>query len=333
MVRNLYQSDISYLTMLSLIGSEGFVADDYMYYVFDEEKGLEGLDKICCEDDVQQMLAHSHNEKILNIRVVGALEACNADENHENRDSYFAEHCINTQQSCTKLVDISMDRKEELKKSMVQREADLNHFEGDTDVSEFVSDDEAANSGSDGNNVDFQSEYSSEDEAAKQDTTVVQKLKVVRKPGPTSRSHHEVEKMEKADWFPEADEKCFPGDYGISDEEDEPEGSYKLPSGRKRRNKKLKDRIWYDHKLQGPVEQFCKGLCFITVYEFRDALRDFHIRTLRNFQYHRNAPDRIIVWCSERAQGCDFYICASKLVKEICPRGNNKVIIYFLISW
>ena len=44
-VRNLYQSDISYLTMLSLIGSEGFVADDYMYYVLDEEKGLEGLDK------------------------------------------------------------------------------------------------------------------------------------------------------------------------------------------------------------------------------------------------------------------------------------------------
>jgi len=263
------------------------------------------------------MLIHSHNEKILNIRVVGALEACNADENHENRDSYFAEHCINTQQSCTKVVDISMDRKEELKKSMVQREADLNHFEGDTDVSEFVSDDEAANSGSDGNNVDFQSEYSSEDEAAKQDTAVVQKLKVVRKPGPTSRSHHEVEKMDRADWFPEADEKCFPGDYGISDEEDEPEGSYKLPSGRKRRNKKLKDRIWYDHKLQGPVEQFCKGLCFTTVYEFRDALRDFHIRTLRNFQYHRNAPDRIIVWCSERAaQGCDFYICASKLAHE-----------------
>ena len=32
--------------------------------------------------------------------------------------------------------------------------------------------------------------------------------------------------MEKPDWLPEADEKCFPGDYGISDEEDEPEGSY-----------------------------------------------------------------------------------------------------------
>lgn len=199
---------------------------------------------------------------------------------------------------------------------MVQREADLNHFEGDTDVSEFVSDDEVANSGSDGNNVDFQLQYSSEDEAAKQDTTVVRKLKVVRKPGPTSRSHHEVEKKEKVDWFPEADKKRFPDDYGISDEEDEPEGSYKLPSGRKRRNKKLKDMIWYDQKLQRPVEQFCKGLCFITVYEFRDALKDFHIRTLRNFHYHRNALDRIIVWCLERAQGCDFYICASKLAHE-----------------
>ena len=64
MVRNLYLSDISYLTMFSLIGSEGFVADDYMYYVFDEEKGLEGLDQICCEDDVQQMLIHSHMKNL-----------------------------------------------------------------------------------------------------------------------------------------------------------------------------------------------------------------------------------------------------------------------------
>ena len=94
----------------------------------------EGFNQICCEDDVQPMLINSHNEKILNIRVVEAHDACNADE---NRDSYFAEHCINTQQSCSKVVDISIDRKEELKKTMVQREADLNHFEGNTDVSEI----------------------------------------------------------------------------------------------------------------------------------------------------------------------------------------------------
>ncbi|XP_020181711.1 uncharacterized protein [Aegilops tauschii subsp. strangulata] len=60
--------------------------------------------------------------------------------------------------------------------------------------------------------------------------------------------------MEKADWFPEADEKWFPDDYGISDEEDEPEGSYKLPSGRKRRNKKLKDMIWARRKIVDVVQ-------------------------------------------------------------------------------
>ena len=52
MVRNLYQSDISYLTMLSLIGSEGCGADDYMYYVADEEKGIEGLEHLGSKDDV-----------------------------------------------------------------------------------------------------------------------------------------------------------------------------------------------------------------------------------------------------------------------------------------
>ena len=145
---------------------------------------------------------------------------------------------------------------------------------------------------------------------------MVQKLKAVRNPGPTSRSHHEAEKKEKPDWFPEADEFCFPGDPGISDEEDEIKGAFKLPSGRKRRLKKMKERVWFNEKLPDPQEQFCKGLCFTNVYVFRDALRDFHIRTLRNFQYHRNAPDRIIVWCSERAHGCDFYICASKIAHE-----------------
>ena len=301
-VRNMYQSDISFGTLISLIRSEGCCSDDYMYYVSDAHKGIEGLEKISSEDDVQQMLLHSLNEKSVNIRVVRANELCNADE---NRDYYFVDHCINTQQSCTKLVDTSMDRKEELKKSILQREADLNHFEGDTDVSEFLSD-------SDGNSVELQAVSSSDDE----DRPMTQKLKPVRNPGPTIRSHNEAEKMEKPDWLPEADEKCFPGDYGISDEEDEPEGSYKLPSGRKRRNMKLKERVWFNPKLPNPEDQFCKGLCFTSVYEYRDALRDFHIRTLRNFQYHRNAPDRIIVWCSERAQGCDFYITASKIAHE-----------------
>ncbi|KAE8779100.1 Protein FAR1-RELATED SEQUENCE 5 [Hordeum vulgare] len=104
----------------------------------DEVKGIEGLEKICSKYDVHQTLIYSHTEKILNIRVMRADEPCNADE---NKDSYFAEHCINTQQSCTKVVDISIDRKEELKNNIIQIKADLNHFEGDNDVSEFLSDD------------------------------------------------------------------------------------------------------------------------------------------------------------------------------------------------
>ena len=311
MVRGIYQSDISFLTMVSLIRSEGYGADDYMYYLLDEEKGIEGMEHLGSEHDVQQMLIHFEKEKSVNIRVVRADEPCNADE---NRDSYFAEHCINTQQSCTKLVDAISDRKDELKQSCLQMEADFNHFEGDTDVSEFLSDD--VQSGSDDNNVQLHPGSPSEEEAAQVDTSVVQKLKPVRNPGPTIRSHQEVQKEVKPDWFPEADEFCFPGDVGITDEEEEPEGAFKLASGRKRVLKKSKDRVWFNEKLPDPHEQFCKGLCFTSVYEYRDALRDFHIRTLRNFQYHRNAPDRIIVWCSERAQGCDFYITASKIAHE-----------------
>ena len=163
MCRRIYQSDISFLTMVSLIRSEGYGADDYMYYVIDEEKGIEGMEHLGSEHDVQQMLIHFEKEKSVNIRVVRANGPCNADE---NRDSYFAEHCINTQQSCTKLVDAVSERKDELKQSSLQMEADFNHFEGDTDVSEFLSDE-------DGNNVELHTGSSSEEEAAKQNRSMV----------------------------------------------------------------------------------------------------------------------------------------------------------------
>ncbi|KAE8780503.1 MATE efflux family protein 3, chloroplastic [Hordeum vulgare] len=119
----------------------------------DDDKGIEGLEKISSEDDVRQMLLHSLNEKIVNIRVVRANEPY-------------------------------------------------------------------------GNNVELQAVFCSDDE----DRPVAQKLKPVRNPGPTIRSHNEVEKKEKPDWLHEADEKCFSRDYGVSVKEDEPEGAYKLPS-------------------------------------------------------------------------------------------------------
>ena len=67
MVRGIYQSDISFLTMVSLIRSEGYGADDYMYYVVDEEKGIEGMEHLGSEHDVQQMLIHFEKEKSVNI--------------------------------------------------------------------------------------------------------------------------------------------------------------------------------------------------------------------------------------------------------------------------
>ncbi|XBH88213.1 hypothetical protein VPH35_075517 [Triticum aestivum] len=71
-------------------------------------------------------------------------------------------------------------------------------------------------------------------------TNAAKKLKPVRKPGPTSKSHSQPEHIKFEDYVPEADEYCFPGDFGISDEDDAP----RLPSGRKSRKKQKKERIW-----------------------------------------------------------------------------------------
>ena len=58
-------------------------------------------------------------------------------------------------------------------------------------------------------------------------------------------------------------------------------------------------------------------LCFRDVYQFREALSRLHIVQVRNFHYHRNCKDRIIVWCKEReVHGCSFYMTASKIKHE-----------------
>lgn len=297
--RGIYQSDISLLTLVALIASEGYGDDDYMYYAKDEEKGVEGIEHIGTKEKVQEMLNLFQHEKVLNITVV------NADEQVSSSSAQPVEHYINTQQSCTwkrgeeetELEKSRNDRKAELEKSWIQRETQLRHYEGDTDLSEFCYDE--LQSDPDAEYVDVDVDSASEQEPAMATSSVQQKLKPVRKPGPTSRSHHEPEHKFFPDWVSEADEFCFPGDFGISDEEDETEGAYKLPSGRKRRPNKVKYRVWFDESLPDAHEQLCKGLCFKHVYQFKEALRDFHIRTSRNFQYHRNTPSRITVWCSE----------------------------------
>lgn len=99
-------------------------------------------------------------------------------------------------------------------------------------------------------------------------------------PGPISRAHSQPEIPKFQDFVPEADEYCFLGDVGISDSDGE---TPRLPSGRKRRLKKKKERKWYDPKAPDAHERLCKDLCFTNVYEFRKALGNYHVRTLRNF--------------------------------------------------
>jgi hypothetical protein len=142
--------------------------------------------------------------------------------------------------------------------------------------------------------------------------------KRVKKPGPTLRSHSQVEEEDILDWVPSDDD----GEQGFLKQEDD-DGfeplPFVLPSGRKSRSKKAKERVRYDETRENPEQQFMVQLCFKDVYQFRQALSRLHILQVKNFHYHRNAPDRIIVWCKEKQKkkcDCPFYMKASKIKNE-----------------
>jgi hypothetical protein len=80
MERGIYEKDISFLTLVSLIGSEGYGECDYMYYVKDEEMGVEGVKYLGNEENVEEMLNLFRHLKVLNIKVVKAVEPGPADQ-------------------------------------------------------------------------------------------------------------------------------------------------------------------------------------------------------------------------------------------------------------
>ncbi|KAE8789186.1 MATE efflux family protein 3, chloroplastic [Hordeum vulgare] len=131
---------------------------------------------------------------------------------------------MNTQESCivkdSEVQKKINDRKAQLERSRIQREADLNHFEGDTEVSEFCSDNSVHSDGSADEAIQMEIDSASGEDRPLELTTLV---KYVKNPGPTSRCHNDVEHKHKPDWFPEPDEFYFAGDLGISDEEEEDE--------------------------------------------------------------------------------------------------------------
>ncbi|KAM0849442.1 hypothetical protein ACQ4PT_053734 [Festuca glaucescens] len=187
---------------------------------------------------------------------------------------------------------------EKLQKVKEQKADPFLHFEGDTDVEEM-----------------FEPEEDSEVEEITEKQMPLKKK--AAKCGPTSRSHHEVVKFDEGNYFmPSSDEDSSPDELGDTDDDDGFVSKFVSASGRKRRLKKMKKRVWYDETRANPHEQIAVKLCFTDVYQFRRALRTYHIAQLRNFEYWRNDSDRIIVLCPRADTGCPFYMSASKIAHE-----------------
>lgn len=187
---------------------------------------------------------------------------------------------------------------EKLQKMKEQKADRFLHFEGDTDVEEM-----------------FEPEEDSEVEEITEKLIPLKKKKAA-KCGPTSSSHHEVVKFEEGNYFmPTSDEDSSPDELGDNDD-DGFVSKFVPASGRKRRLKKMKKRVWYDETRANPHEQIALKLCFNDVYQFRRALRTYHIAQLRNFEYWRNDSDTIIVLCPRAYTVCPFYMSASKIAHE-----------------
>jgi hypothetical protein len=185
----------------------------------------------------------------------------------------------------------------EKKKKKVQMEDPTERYEGDSDVEDLFT------------------TPCDENESSEAEEPVKKKVK---KQGPTLRSHSQIEQEVKLDWAPSDDE----GEEGFLPEEDD-DGHEPLPfllsKGRKSRAKKHLPRVWYDENRENPEGQFQIRLCFRDVYQFRQALCRLHIVQTRNFHYHRNSPERIIVWCEEEKKdkyNCKFYMTASRIKHE-----------------
>jgi hypothetical protein len=139
--------------------------------------------------------------------------------------------------------------------------------------------------------------------------------KKVKKPGPTLRSHSQVEEKIIPQWAP-SDEEDDPTFLKEEDDDGFEPVPFVLPSGRKSRAKKAKQKTWYDETRDNPEQQFKVSLCFKDVYQFRQALSRLHIVQVRNYHFHRNTPDRVIVWCKQKDSNkwdCPFYMTASKI--------------------
>ena len=92
MKRGKFESDISLLTLQSLIASEGYGDSDYMYYVKEEEIGSERVKYLGNEASVHEMLEFFNHVNVVKIRVVRDVEPAISTQAIQNY--------MNTQESC-----------------------------------------------------------------------------------------------------------------------------------------------------------------------------------------------------------------------------------------
>jgi hypothetical protein len=86
-----------------------------------------------------------------------------------------------------------------------------------------------------------------------------------------------------------------------------------------RAEQRRQSETWYDEIRENLEQQFKVSLCFKDVYQFRQALSRLHIVQVRNYHFHMNTLDRIIVWCKQKESNkwdCPFYMTASKIKKN-----------------
>ena len=353
------RSEIRYLNLLSIMEAEGYGICDTMYYVKDEGEGLAGLDAVDSSGKVEEMIRKYESSKKVVLTVmrdkrkqaivlspVKCMKAAKSPQVHIDLDIVEGSHITDqfqTQSSVyceqfeaqvddnqmseeeegeksedsdswwdegqyDRVTAEEMRRKdeEELRRTLAEmkrkRNDPLLHCEGDTDVEDIF------------DNQDEYCEPILEEEPVK---------KKVKKQGPTTRSHSQVEIPNIPDWAPSDDEKeeCF-----LKQEDDdgfEPI-SFVLPKGRKSRAKKAKERVWYDETRENAEQQFMQLLCFKDVYQFRDALARLHIVQVRNFHYHRNCKDMIIVWCKEKEKYGQSHTSCSTSTKSILQSINER---------
>lgn len=346
--KRMSRSEIRYLNLLSIMESEGYGLSDSLYFVKHEGEGLNGLEVIDSHLKVEEMIRKYESTKAVVLTVMKDkrskaivlsplkrprsthIDLDSEDEQpiplqintqnsvfcenvhtqfdehipvqFQSQDSVYYEKMLAEEEEQEDMSDYNCtdeEEEKELQNTIAENRRRKNdpmlHCEGETDVEDI---------------------YDIPEDSEQIEAEIPVKKKAKRQ-GPTTRSHSQVVKADMPQWVPSDDEEQL-GFLKVEDDDGyEPLPFVQPKGGRKSRAKKAKERVWYDETRENPEQQFMVALCFRDVYQFREALSRLHIVQVRNFHFHRNTPDSIIVWCKKKEKfGCEFYMTASKIKHE-----------------